>query len=239
MSKGRPLPTHENTSRQFEIDIHLLATAAEQIGHGKRRAASRRATRIPASLIRRVFGGARQGSRPCPLWILLLASARSNQAARSTSGNWRTWPERGGHSSGNELLRIVAGWMSATIAQTWTPLPAICRTETIRMAGPAKVSPVSSKNSRCAPFRKLSSGSTSPLATDQAWVSLSPRTGRPDERGRSPAVLRAGGKEANLCSSSSLKHQDLRPPKTPPAPSGRSARGNRTPNPKGCAFHIV
>ena len=99
--------------------------------------------------------------------------------------------------------------MSASIAQTWTSLPDACRIGASGIARPANVSPVSSENSRCAAFRRSSSGSTSPLATDQACVVLVRPKRLPDERGRPRTFRRAVGMGAAPRSSLASKTCDL------------------------------
>jgi hypothetical protein len=158
-----------------------------------------------ALLTDRASGRSRQGSRPVPCGSC--SGPRPSRTRRRGQP-----PETGarGPRAAATSAGIVEGSMAASIAQTWTTLPAICRTGASGMAGPAKVSPVSSMNSRCAAPRRSSSRSTSPLAPDMTRHErpCSPRTDRPDEQGRPPAVRRAGGKEADLPSSSVLNHHD-------------------------------
>ena len=57
------------------------------------------------------------------------ACSGSNHSARSTSGNSRSRPLRGGHSIAKVLLLSAAGSNSASAAQASTTLPALWRTE--------------------------------------------------------------------------------------------------------------
>ncbi len=63
-----------------------------------------------------------------PATILRRASSSVNQAARSISGNACIRPERGGHSSANVLLLMLAASKSASAANACTVLPRDCVT---------------------------------------------------------------------------------------------------------------
>ena len=96
------------------------------------------------------------------------ASSIPNHAARSTSGNSRTWPERGGQSAANVLLLILVGLQSPSTAQASMVLPPGCLIGASDRKAPDISTPVSSTNSRRAASRGSSPGVNSPLGMDQA-----------------------------------------------------------------------
>ena len=77
----------------------------------RRRPASRSSQAPPATICRSSM------KRRCAGTMASRAAGRSNQAARSTSGNSVCLPERGGHSSANVLLTTAAGSQSCSTAQ--------------------------------------------------------------------------------------------------------------------------
>ncbi len=102
-----------------------------------------------------------------------------NHAARSTSGNSRVFPDRGGHSIEKVLLRNPDGSKSAWIAQANTVLPPGCLSGCKGTNVPSGVAPVSSSTSRRAAVSGSSASSNSPLGIDQAASSFFAQNGPP------------------------------------------------------------
>src|SRR4051794_7089611 len=122
------------------------------------------------------------------------ASASANHAARSTSGNSRCLPERGGHSIVNVFERIASASASPASAQAVTTLPLRWRTSPRSTSSPSGGGePSSSANSRSAHARASSPSSYSPLGIDQAPASFFAQNGPPgwtSSTSRSPSRRR-------------------------------------------------
>src|SRR6266545_16167 len=108
------------------------------------------------------------------------AVGTSNHSARSTSGNSRWLPERGGHSMVKVLLVIVSASRSPGAAQALRTLPLRCRIvpSSSRSWSPSRW-PVSSSSSRSAVSSGSSPWSYSPLGIDQAPRSFLAQNGPP------------------------------------------------------------
>ncbi len=108
------------------------------------------------------------------------AVARSAQANRSSSGNSCCRPDLGGHSTVKVLLTAAAASRSPSTAQTRTCLPPDWATVPRSISSPSGTGwPVSSPNSRRAASTGASSGSCSPLGSDQACSCLRAQNGPP------------------------------------------------------------
>src|SRR5262249_9014141 len=117
-----------------------------------------------------------------PRWPALIfrrASTSENHSARSTSGNDRRRPLRGGHSVSNAFETSVAGSKSPATAQAVTRLPPACAISPSGRNFPRGCAPVSSANSRCATASGSSSPAYSPLGIDQAPRSFFAQNGPP------------------------------------------------------------
>ena len=109
----------------------------------------------------------------------LRASPKVNQSARSTSGNSCWWPEFGGHSIENVLLRIVLGEQLPSKAHTLITFPPACLMASSGMNSPSGWMLVSSSNSLFAASRGFSVSSYSPLGMDHAPSSFFLQKGPP------------------------------------------------------------
>src|SRR5207249_11172866 len=117
--------------------------------------------------------------------ILRRAISTGKNSPRSTSGNSRLPPERGGHSIEKVLLRRTApAGQSPSKAQASTVFPPVWRTEPSGISEPVRAQlstawPVSSSNSRLAPSSGSCPGPISPLGMLHAPSSLRSKTGPP------------------------------------------------------------
>jgi hypothetical protein len=114
-----------------------------------------------------------------PARILRFAVLSSNHSARSTSGNSRVWPERGGHSSVKVLLWSAAAPASCASAQACTRLPPFCSTVPSGTRLPCATMPVSSRSSRFAAASGSSPSASSPFGIDHAPSSFLAQNGPP------------------------------------------------------------
>src|SRR5205807_7763313 len=112
----------------------------------------------------------------------LPAVSRSNQEARSTSGNSWLLPVCGGHSIENVLLRIALASISPSTAQAYTILPPACLTGSSACSLPLSGNPVSSSNSRFATSTGSWPRANSPLGMDHAPSSFLAQNGPPGDR---------------------------------------------------------
>ncbi len=138
-------------------------------------------------------------NRRCAGTMASRAAARSNQAARSTSGNSAVLPDRGGHSMVKVLLVMAVASQSCSTAQAKISLWRCALTPPSGRKGPSGSSPVSSRTSRSATARRSaaaarlralaavavagsgpsSCGSASPLGMLHAPASLPAQYGPP------------------------------------------------------------
>lgn len=135
----------------------------------------------------------RSRKRACPFKILARASAISNHAARSSSGNGCFRPDSGGHSISNTLLFSKAASQSSSTAQAWTIFPPGCFAEPRGRDLPRGLYPVYSANSRFAAARGASPSPIRPFGIDHDPRSLLRQNGPPGWPSRTsipPAVGR-------------------------------------------------
>src|SRR3954447_17000779 len=111
--------------------------------------------------------------------ILRRAVSRSNQAARSTSGNVCVRPERGGHSSSNVLLTMRSASRSPATANAAMTLRPDRTVPSSRSSPAGTGEPSSSANSRRAAARGASDRGCSPFGMDHAPSSLRAQNGPP------------------------------------------------------------
>ena len=173
--EGRDLPRIGRHGVVREVAAHHLAQPAALFGH-----------RHVAHPVQRLLDLHEVGSHPLGVgipcqslpqslhWRLQACPREAPRAERRAAA-----PSAAAIPAGTSCSESRTASMSASIAQTWINLPAACRTGDSAMTGPTNMSPVSSENSRCAASRRSSSRSTSPLATDQACVSLFTQNGPP------------------------------------------------------------
>jgi len=114
-----------------------------------------------------------------PALIFCRAWSGENHSARSTSGNDRLRPLRGGHSISNVFETSAAGSKSPSTAHALTRLPPACTTSPSGRNAPGGRAPVSSANSRRATARGSSSAAYSPFGIDQAPRSFPAQNGPP------------------------------------------------------------
>src|SRR5580692_1658035 len=113
-------------------------------------------------------------------WIFASAAGRVNHPARSTSGNSCFFPDFGGHSIENELLRIASASQSPSTAHAVITLPELSLISDSKDNSPiAGANPVSSWNSLFAAASGSSPVTYSPFGIDQAPRSFFDQYGPP------------------------------------------------------------